>query len=93
MLCLKSLIDISFAREDSTRASVYLDGPDARLFKALRSKLGSDQAVQNALILEGMLCKLEGSANVRKLEEIKTSFADIVGLSYPDFQKIVYSIS
>lgn len=90
---LKSLIDISFSRQDSTRASVYLDGPDARVFKALRSKLGSDQAVQNAMILEGMLRKLQGSANVRKLEEIKTSFADIVGVSYSDFQKIVYSIS
>jgi hypothetical protein len=45
------------------------------------------------MILEGMLHKLKGPSNARKLEEIRASFQENVGMSYADFQKLVFSIS
>jgi hypothetical protein len=87
-----TLIDISMDRRDSTKAFAYLDGPDARLFRRLRAKLGSDQSAQSAIILEGLINKLEGSKNSKKVEEIKLLFPKIVGVSYGEVQKIALPI-
>ncbi len=37
------------------KAIVYLDGHDARIFNLLLYKLGSEERVQNAMILTGLL--------------------------------------
>jgi hypothetical protein len=86
------LIDISPSRLDNNKAHVYLDGPDARLFEELRTRLGSEEAVQNALILEGKIIKLKGSTNVKKISKIKASFPELVGVSFTEFQELVNAV-
>jgi hypothetical protein len=83
------LIDISIDRDDSAKAYAYLDGADARVYRKLRDKLGSDESAQNAMILQGLMNKLERSGNIRKVGEIEKLFPDIIGISYAELQRIV----
>jgi folate-dependent phosphoribosylglycinamide formyltransferase PurN len=86
------LIDISIDRRNSRKAHVYLDGPDARLFRRLREKLDSDELAQSAIILAGFIRKLEDSENTKKKEEIVNIFPKVAGLSYAELQRIAASI-
>jgi hypothetical protein len=86
------LIDISIDRHDNAKAYAYLDGPDARLFRILRAKLGSDESAQNAIILQGLISKLQWEGKRKQIEEIEKAFPDIVGVSYAELQRIVSSI-
>ncbi len=88
------MIDISFERGDATKAHVYLDGLDARVFRALRAKLGSDEAVQNALILVGAAHQMgtTGGPNSKRVQEIQASFREFVGVSYQEFQALLSQI-
>ena len=86
------MIDISVDRQDTAKATAYLDGADARLFRRLRVKLGSDEFAQNAIILQGLISKLEGSRKKKEVEEIEKLFPGIIGISYAELQRIVSSI-
>jgi hypothetical protein len=86
------LIDISIDKSGSERAYVYLDGPDARLFKRLRERLGSDELAQKAIILEGLIKKLEDSQNTKRAEEVIDLFPRVAGLSHAELQKIASSV-
>ncbi|MHB1908797.1 MAG: hypothetical protein ACYCQJ_07980 [Nitrososphaerales archaeon] len=83
------MIDVS-ARDGSQKVSVYLDGADARLFKALVQRLGSEKAAQNAIILEGLVEKLKSTEEIVKVSE---AFPKLVGMSYFEFSKLVEEIS
>lgn len=74
------------------KAIVYLDGLDARVFKHLLSKLGSEERVQNAMILEGLLSQTEAKEirlGEKQAQEIRKGFPEFVGVSYEDFTKIL----
>ena len=86
------MIDISIDRDDGAKVHAYLDGPDARLFRILRAKLGSDESAQNAIILQGLISKLQWGGNRKQIEEIEKAFPDIIGVSYAELQRIVSSI-
>lgn len=84
--------DVSFRAEIPDKAIVYLDGLDARVFKHLLSKLGSEERVQNAMILEGLLSQTELNGNglgEKRTREIRKCFPEFVGVSYEDFSKIL----
>ncbi|MHB1868935.1 MAG: hypothetical protein ACYCPP_08315 [Nitrososphaerales archaeon] len=77
------------------KAIVYLDGADARIFKHLRYKLGSDERVQNAMILTGLLANRVGKSDLtskRYAQKIKASFPELVGVSFEDFEKMLKAI-
>ena len=77
------------------KAIVYMDGPDARIFKQLLYELGSEQRVQNAIILYGLLAHIgDGRARGSKTRasEIRASFPKVVGVSYDEFRHILESI-
>jgi hypothetical protein len=89
------LLDISLRAETPDKAVVYMDGRDARIFKQLLYKLGSEERVQNAMILTGLLSQtMEASTKLGKQQasEIKASFPDLVGMSFEDFNKILDAI-
>jgi hypothetical protein len=74
------------------KAIVYLDGHDARIFKRLMYKLGSEERVQNAMILTGLLSRYEERSTRstrRKAQEIKASFPELVGVSFEEFNKLL----
>lgn len=76
------------------KAVVYLDGLDARIFKQLLYKLGSEERVQNAMILTGLLAQpaATGVPISKSVErEIQNSFRDLVGVSFEDFNRILDS--
>ena len=87
-----------FLSENKNDPSVvaYFDGSDARLYKALNEKLGSEVKVQNALILLGLMKKLselntsESYDGIAKSREI---FPEYVGISYDEFGRILDSYS
>ena len=74
------------------KAIVYLDGLDARIFNQLLLKLGSEERVQNAMILTGLLsrtAKTGKQISKRQANEIRASFPELVGVSFEDFNKIL----
>ena len=72
------------------KAIVYLDGRDARVFNQLLYKLGSEERVQNAMILTGLLSQTaETGISKRQSNEIKSSFPELVGVSFEDFNKML----
>lgn len=83
------MIDISLRSDEKGKAFVYLDGPDARLFKLLRKRLRSDEQVQNACILEGYLCKLKAAGDKLKMQRVQKMFPKTVGISYSEFLRII----
>jgi hypothetical protein len=90
------LLDVSTDTEDASRVVAYLDGPDARLFKALLEKLGSEDKVQSALILLGLLSKLEdaeGAVSSEKTETAKDLFLEYAGVTYEQFLNIIHNCS
>lgn len=87
------MIDVAFRGNDARKATVYLDGPDARLFRRLREELDSETAVQNAFILEGLLQKVKAEHQDREIRKIRNSFPKLVGVSYEDFSKMVSQTS
>jgi hypothetical protein len=91
------LLDVSLRSELPDKAVVYLDGLDARIFKRLLSKLGTEERVQNAMILTGLLGqKAEtGIRSIRKqqVQNIKASFPELVGVSFREFSKLLESDS
>jgi hypothetical protein len=89
---VETLIDISIDKGDSTKAYAYLDGPDARLFQKLRARIGSDESVQAAIILQGLISKLERSGQRDRAEEIKELLPQIVGLSYTELETIALTV-
>jgi hypothetical protein len=74
------------------KAIAYLDGSDARIFKRLLCKLGSEERVQNAMILTGLLSQTTETGmriNKRQANETKASFSEFVGVSFEDFNKML----
>lgn len=72
-----------------------MDGVDARLFQALKLKLGSEERTKNAIILMGLLEKLDRNKNSesgKRIENIMSSFKDIVGMSFGNFEEMLDSI-
>jgi hypothetical protein len=70
---------------------VYADGVDARLMRRLISRLGSEERVQNALILTGFISKLEkksGAANIARAKRVRQNFEELVGVSFQEFQRL-----
>jgi hypothetical protein len=83
------MIDISLRSGEKGKAHVYLDGPDARLFKLLKNRLLSDELVQNACILQGYLCKLKAVGDKVKMQRVQKMFPRLVGISYSEFLQII----
>ena len=74
---------------------MYADGVDARVIRKLISFLGSEERAQNALILTGLLSKLEKTSNAvstARAKRVRESFEDLVGISYQDFKRLSESI-
>jgi len=74
------------------KAIVYLDGRDARIFNQLLFKLGSEERVQNAMILTGLLSQTAETGmqvSKRQANKIRASFPQLVGVSFEDFNKIL----
>ena len=87
------MLDVSTRRDVPSKALVYMDGLDARVYTSLLKKLGSEKRLQNAIILSGLLAKVNsssefGQANSRR---IKSGFRKIVGISYDEFNSLVES--
>lgn len=75
-------------KENPDRAIAYFDGRDARVYKALVSRLRSEEAAQNAIILVGLMAKLKKLDSCRASEEverIQKLFPKHVGVSYRKF--------
>lgn len=86
------LIDISIRKENADRAIAYFDGADARLYRSLVSRLGSEDAAQNSLILLGLLAKLrklETKKSSEEIERVQRAFPKLVGVSYRRFEAIL----
>lgn len=86
------MIDAS-ARDGCQKVSIYLDGVDARLFKSLVQRLGSEKAAQNAIILEGLVEKLRSKQSTDELVKVSEAFPKLVGISYFEFSKLIEKIS
>ena len=74
------------------KAIAYLDGRDARIFNQLLFKLGSEERVQNAMILTGLLSQTAETGmqiSKRQANEIRANFPELVGVSFEDFNKIL----
>ena len=74
---------------------MYLDGADSRVFKQLLSKLGSEDRVQNAMILSGLLSRtgnVSRKISKNREREIKASFPELVGMPFEDFEKMLDAI-
>jgi hypothetical protein len=82
-----NLLDISIRPELPGKAIVYLDGLDARIYKELLKKLGSEERVQNAIILSGLLSKSRRNRKISeaKLRAARSSFRELVGITFEDF--------
>ncbi|MGI0091202.1 MAG: hypothetical protein ACREBS_05790 [Nitrososphaerales archaeon] len=90
------MLDISLKSDVQDRAIVYLDGPDARIFAHLSSKLGSEERVQAAMILTGMLEKLKSDksrVSARKAKKVMDSFPEFTGISLKEFRKLIDALS
>ncbi|MGI0079242.1 MAG: hypothetical protein ACRECH_06425 [Nitrososphaerales archaeon] len=89
------MIDISIRKENADRAIAYFDGADARIYRGLVSRLGSEDAAQNAVILIGLIAKL-GKLRTRKATEeigrIHRLFPKLVGVSYKRFDSMLDDI-
>ncbi|MDG6996810.1 MAG: hypothetical protein JRN52_12880 [Nitrososphaerota archaeon] len=88
------LLDISQTRERK-RLTVYMDGVDARVFQALKLNLGSEERAKNAILLIGLLVKLDRNKNAesgKRSKKIMRSFGDIVGISFGNFEEMLDSI-
>ena len=85
------MLDISFRSSKPGSIVVYADGVDARLMRKLKSHLGSEERVQNALILTGFITKLEkkgGAANATRAKRVRESFEELVGITFQEFQRL-----
>ena len=92
---LNPLLDISLRDADPNRAIAYLDGADARLYRALVVHLGSEEAAQNAVILVGLMEKLRKvgtSAASSEMAKLQRIFPKVVGVSYKHFDQILGQI-
>ncbi len=89
------MIDISARKENPNRAIAYFDGRDARVYKALVSRLGSEDAAQNAIILVGLMAKLKKLGSRKASDEVETIqklFPKHVGVSYRRFVSMLDEI-
>lgn len=70
-----------------------MDGYDARLFKKLVKVLGSEEQVQNAMILTGLIAE---SSNERLSADdnqvVLDIFEELVGCKYETFQRLVETL-
>jgi len=74
---------------------VYTDGVDARLMRKLISSLGSEERAQNALILTGLLSKLEkktDAASAARAKRVRERFDELVGIPFQEFQRLTETI-
>jgi hypothetical protein len=71
-----------------------MDGLDARIYKQLLKRLGSEERVQNAIILSGLLSQSRKSKNISetKLRAARSSFRELVGISYEDYGILLESL-
>lgn len=87
------MLDVSTRREVPGKAIVYMDGVDARVYKNLLKKLGSEERLQNAIILSGLLTKANSSSEFShaSVKRIKSGFNETVGISFEEFTSLVES--
>ena len=86
------MLDVSLDRQDSSKAVAYFDGKDARVFVFLREKLGSDERVQNAIILLGLIAKLGTSTRKSdrlRLQKARKAFVEFVGIPYEKLEELL----
>ena len=72
-----------------------MDGVDARLFRALEQRLGSEERARDCIILMGLLEKIRHKrtrVSTKRIEVIRSSFDEIVGISYPDFESLIETL-
>jgi hypothetical protein len=89
------LIDVSVRKENPDRAIAYFDGSDARVYKILVSRLRSEDSVQNAIILIGLMSKLKKlklPSATEEIERLQKSFPKHVGVSYKKFISLLDDI-
>ncbi len=89
------MLDISFRSNKPGSIVVYGDGQDARILQNLITRLGSEEKVQNALILSGFLAKLErkgGPASTARAVHVKEKFEELVGIPYEEFLKLLETV-
>ncbi len=86
------LIDFSQNEQHPARVVVYLDGPDARVFKRLVSKLGSEESAQNAIILLGFLTKLRETGAESQALQIENHWRSLVGVTKGVFDSVMEDI-
>ncbi len=89
------MLDVSYRSDQPDSVLIYADGRDARVLRRLKDLLGSDEKVQNALILTGFLSKLEkksGTATAARIKLVKDNFRELVGVSYQEYGRIVDSL-
>lgn len=87
------MLDVSTRREVPSKAIAYMDGVDARVYKSLLKKLGSEERLQNAIILSGLLAKANSNSEFShaSLKKIKSGFKEIIAISYEEFTSLVES--
>ena len=90
------MLEVFVDGESDSNVIAYLDGRDARLFRAIQNKLGSEERTQNALILLGLLKKLTELGTMESLEDFeatKSLFPEFVGTRFDDFEEMIQSCS
>jgi hypothetical protein len=88
------LIDVR-DRQDETNHSItiYMDGKDSRLFRRLVSRLGSEEAAQNAIILQGLLENLNERGKESEAKKIEKQWKKIVGVTKAEFDAAIEDFS
>ena len=78
-----------FPDREKHKFHAYMDGRDALLFHSMVKKLGSEERVQNAFILLGVISKEEkkiSSDALKRAERAKSLFPDCVGVTFDTFK-------
>ncbi|MHB8567424.1 MAG: hypothetical protein ACYC7D_09260 [Nitrososphaerales archaeon] len=86
------MLDIFPDSEDDSKALAYMDGSDASIFRSLARRLGSEERVQNAFILVGLISELEAkgsSENSLKAERAKHFFPQYAGITFEKFESLI----
>ena len=90
------MLEVFESEQGDSSAVAYFDGLDARLYRAFTEKLGSEERVQNAMILLGLMKKLKELKNADSSQEVaraEGAFQEYVGISFEKFDKLLQSCS
>ena len=90
------MLEVFVDQDNESSVVAYLDGRDARLFKEIQARLGSEEKVHNAFILLGLLKKLVDLDTINSSQEAemtKSIFPEYVGVSFEEFENLLQSCS